>query len=102
MNKKYKITINGKTVSLPKYYNNEVKPSEYRYTENNPYIGLGLSRETKVGKEYVGFEADVAEFNDEKNGFNHCTNYSEVVANSIREMYKFRKNKLHFSKGVVG
>lgn len=64
MNKKYKITINGKTVSLPKYYNNEVKPSEYRYTENNPYIGLGLSRETKVGKEYVGFEADVAEFND--------------------------------------
>ena len=39
-------------------------PQSYRYTEDNPYIGLGLSRETKVGKEYVGFEADVAEFND--------------------------------------
>lgn len=50
----------------------------------------------------VNLLADVAEFNDEKNGFNHCTNYSEVVANSIREMYKFRKNRLHLSKGVVG
>ena len=39
-------------------------PETYRYTENNPYIGLGLSRETKAGKEYIGFEADVAEFND--------------------------------------
>lgn len=39
-------------------------PETYRYTESNPYIGLGLSRETKVGKEYINFEADVAEFND--------------------------------------
>ena len=36
----------------------------YRYTEEHPYIGKGLSRETKEGKEYTGFEADVAEFND--------------------------------------
>lgn len=36
----------------------------YRYTKEHPYIGLGLSRETKEGKEYTGFEADVAEFND--------------------------------------
>lgn len=37
---------------------------QYRYTKENPYIGKGLSRETKEGKEYVGYEADVAEFND--------------------------------------
>lgn len=41
-------------------------PSEtsYRYTKENPYIGKGSNREVKLGKEYVGFEADVAEFND--------------------------------------
>lgn len=37
---------------------------KFRYTKEHPYIGLGLSRETKEGKEYIGFEADVAEFND--------------------------------------
>jgi len=36
----------------------------FRYTNENPYIGKGLSRETKKGKEYTGFKADVAEFND--------------------------------------
>jgi hypothetical protein len=39
-------------------------PKKYRYTKENPYIGKGLSRETVDGKEYTGFEADVAEFND--------------------------------------
>lgn len=38
--------------------------SQYRYTKEHPYVGKGLSRETKEGKEYTGFEADVAEFND--------------------------------------
>lgn len=38
--------------------------SQYRYTEENPYISPGLSRETEAGKKYVGFRADVAEFND--------------------------------------
>lgn len=36
----------------------------YRYTKEHPYISPGLSRETKKDKEYNGFEADVAEFND--------------------------------------
>lgn len=40
------------------------KKKGYRYTEDYPYIGKGLSRETKEGKKYTGFEADVAEFND--------------------------------------
>ena len=40
------------------------KEKGYRYTEEYPYIGKGLSRETKEGKKYTGFEADVAEFND--------------------------------------
>ena len=39
-------------------------PDTFRYTEENPYISPGLSRETKKGKSYTGFEADVAEFND--------------------------------------
>jgi len=38
--------------------------NQFRYTKDNPYIGKGLSRETKEGVEYTGFKADVAEFND--------------------------------------
>lgn len=38
--------------------------SRFRYTEEKPYIGLGLSRETKKDVKYVGYKADVAEFND--------------------------------------
>ena len=38
--------------------------SQYRYTEKNPYVSPGLSRETEEGKSYTGFRADVAEFND--------------------------------------
>ena len=37
---------------------------KFRYTEEHPYIGKGLNREVKQGKTYVGYEADVAEFND--------------------------------------
>ena len=39
-------------------------PKKYRYTKDKPYVGKGLNREVKLGKEYTGFEADVAEFND--------------------------------------
>lgn len=39
-------------------------PDTFRYTEENPYISKGLSRETKKDVKYVGFKADVAEFND--------------------------------------
>ena len=39
--------------------------SKYRYTKEHPYISTGLSRETKKDKEYIGYEADVAEFNDQ-------------------------------------
>jgi hypothetical protein len=39
-------------------------PKIFRYTEDNPYISTGLSRVTEEGKKYVGFKADVAEFND--------------------------------------
>lgn len=38
--------------------------SKFRYTKEHPYISTGMSRETEMGKEYVGFKADVAEFND--------------------------------------
>lgn len=39
-------------------------PSEYRYTDENPYIGKGLNRNVVEGQKYTGFKADVAEFND--------------------------------------
>ena len=39
-------------------------PKKHRYTKENPYIGKGSNREVKLGKEYSGYEADVAEFND--------------------------------------
>ena len=62
--KKFNLSVNGKKLYLPKYYGKESIKSEYRYNENNPYVSVGLSRETKSGKLYTGFEADVAEFND--------------------------------------
>lgn len=40
------------------------KESSFRYTSEHPYIGKGLNREVIEGKEYIGYEADVAEFND--------------------------------------
>lgn len=63
MEKKYRLILNGKAL-----YNSKRAPKEitsnYRYTEENPYISNGASRETKPGVEYTGFRADVAEFND--------------------------------------
>ena len=38
--------------------------TKYRYTKEHPYISTGESRETEKGKEYIGFKADLAEFND--------------------------------------
>lgn len=39
-------------------------PLSFRYTDDNPYIGKGLGRNTVNGKKYTGVEADVAEFED--------------------------------------
>lgn len=39
-------------------------PNEFRYTEDKPYIGKGLGRNTVNGKKYIGVDADVAEFED--------------------------------------
>ena len=40
------------------------KPLKYRYTKEHPYIGKGLGRNVKKGKEYTEVDADVAEFED--------------------------------------
>lgn len=59
-------------------------PKKFRYTKENPYIGKGLSRESVEGKEYTGFQADVAEFNDlfmrKKNGLG----IDEIVSSTIK------------------
>lgn len=39
-------------------------PTSFRYTDENPYVGKGLGRNTKEGKLYTNVEADVAEFED--------------------------------------
>ena len=66
--------------------------NQYRYTKEHPYIGKGLSRETKEGVEYTGFKADVAEFNDlymcdkhySPNGINKMgLGIDEVVSSTI-------------------
>ncbi len=40
------------------------KENEFRYTDEHPYIGKGLGRNTVEGKTYTKVEADVAEFED--------------------------------------
>lgn len=39
-------------------------PEKHRYSDDNPYIGLGRGRNVKEGKAYTGVDADVAEFED--------------------------------------
>ena len=39
-------------------------PTEFRYTKEHPYIGKGLNRIVKEGKEYINEEGDLMEFND--------------------------------------
>lgn len=92
MSKIYNIEVDGKQLSLPKYVGANVEKSEYRYSKDNPYVSTGMSRETEAGKEYTGFKADVAEFNDtfmsDKHYGKDCVNkmglgIDEVVAATI-------------------
>lgn len=39
-------------------------PENHRFTKEKPYVSNGLSRLTKEGKEYIGDDGDIAEFND--------------------------------------
>ena len=39
-------------------------PDTFRYTDDNPYIGKGIGRNSVEGKQYTGVEADVCEFED--------------------------------------
>lgn len=55
-------------------------PKKFRYTKEHPYIGKGLSRETKEGVEYIGFEGDVAEFNDQ---YMRDFHYSPTAVNKM-------------------
>ena len=58
-------------------------PDTYRYTEENPYIGKGLSRESVEGKKYTGFQADVAEFNDLFMRVKNGLGIDEIVSSTI-------------------
>ena len=39
-------------------------PNKFRYTKEHPYIGKGLNRLVKEGKEYIDEWGDIMEFND--------------------------------------
>ena len=39
-------------------------PDTFRYTDDKPYIGRGIGRNSVEGKQYTGVEADVCEFED--------------------------------------
>ena len=46
-------------------FNFQMPPEDkFRYTDEHPYIGKGLGRNTEKGKAYTKVEADVAEFED--------------------------------------
>ncbi len=60
-------------------------PEKYRYTEENPYIGKGLNRYTKKGKEYVGVDADLAEFNDKFLNKSYNGSKDNMSANEVDE-----------------
>lgn len=77
--KVYDISLDGTVISaIPVIINNNFNypvlsntdgfnfklPKKYRYTKENPYIGKGLNRNVTKDKEYIGLDADVAEFND--------------------------------------
>ena len=55
-------------------------PGTFRYTEENPYVSSGLSRETVKGEKYTGFKADVAEFNDQ---FMSDKHYADNAVNKM-------------------
>jgi DNA polymerase elongation subunit (family B) len=65
-------------------------PLKFRYTDENPYIGKGLNRNTKKGVEYTGVNADVAEFNDmfmrKKMGLG-IDEYAQATINFSRKNY---------------
>lgn len=58
-------------------------PKTFRYTKENPYIGKGLGREVVKGKEYIGLDADLAEFNDMYMRGKMGLSVDEIVPSSI-------------------
>lgn len=67
--------------------------SKYRYTKEHPYISTGMSRETKEGKEYTGFEADLAEFNDiYMKDFHYAPNAVNKMGCGLDEKINFSVN----------
>lgn len=65
------------------------QPSEFRYTDEHPYISSGMNRNTKKGEKYVGPWADLAEFNDLFMRVKNGLDIDEFVPSSC---YLARKN----------
>lgn len=65
------------------------QPSEFRYTDEHPYISTGMNRNTEKGKSYTGPWADLAEFNDLFMRVKNGLDIDEFVPSSC---YLARKN----------
>lgn len=89
--KKYKISVNNKNIGIA-----NIKLGRYRFTKENPYVSVGLSRETKRGVPYSGFKADVAEFNDlYMKDFHYAPNAVNKMGNGIDEVLS---SSINFSR----
>lgn len=55
--------LGGNVVSNTDGFNFQM-PTEFRYTKEHPYVGKGLNRLVKEGKEYIDEWGDIMEFND--------------------------------------
>lgn len=62
------------------------------------YVGKGMNRETKEGKEYTGYEADVAEFNDLFMRHKMGLGIDEIIASSINVSRKNYADRLYNPK----
>lgn len=70
-------------------------PEKFKYTKDNPYIGKGLNRYVKKGKEYTDAEADFAEFNDLYLNKTYNGSNSNMSANEIDE---YVESSINFSR----
>lgn len=74
-------------------------PSNYRYSVTSPYVGKGVNRYVVKGQEYVGYEADVAEFNElyfNNSAFDTCRMGLGIDERIDAEICLSRKNYVNY------
>lgn len=75
------------------------QPSEFRYTDEHPYMSTGMNRNTEKDKTYVGPWGDLAEFNDLFMRVKNGLDIDEFVPSSC---YISRKNYMDLLNAKTG